>query len=201
MPVCKFFLRGVCTRVGCLYLHKKVSKNAQLCPDFIRGYCAAAENVIISNTILYYLRFEYSIYCWCYAFLLPFTFNFLQCNKRHELVCITNGRIGKCSIKGCYRCKGYQTEKFLQMDIDAKNKYIASKENLTLINPCENVTVGEDMKSTKSPKPKKVRQSKIGKHQRPRRYFQYSDDENEAVYVSVCKSGNLPKEPNFIPLE
>eukprot|EP01125_Pyxidicula_operculata_P002140 TRINITY_DN1207_c0_g1_i1.p1 TRINITY_DN1207_c0_g1~~TRINITY_DN1207_c0_g1_i1.p1 ORF type:complete len:183 (-),score=5.94 TRINITY_DN1207_c0_g1_i1:28-576(-) len=40
MPVCVFFLKGVCTNPNCMYLHAKVNSNAALCPDFQKlGYC------------------------------------------------------------------------------------------------------------------------------------------------------------------
>ena len=45
MPVCSFFLRGLCTRENCPYLHVSVGRNAELCPDFIRGYCSLGEEV------------------------------------------------------------------------------------------------------------------------------------------------------------
>ena len=45
MPVCSFFLRGVCARDGCPYLHVSVGKNAEVCPDFVKGYCAKGEQV------------------------------------------------------------------------------------------------------------------------------------------------------------
>ena len=40
MPVCKFFLEGVCVKDVCPYLHVKVSEKAKLCPDFLKGHCA-----------------------------------------------------------------------------------------------------------------------------------------------------------------
>lgn len=45
MPVCSFFLRGVCARDGCPYLHVSVGKNAEVCPDFVKGYCVKGEQV------------------------------------------------------------------------------------------------------------------------------------------------------------
>lgn len=45
MPVCKFFLQGVCVRNDCPYLHKKLSNEAELCIDFLRGFCQLAEKV------------------------------------------------------------------------------------------------------------------------------------------------------------
>jgi len=39
MPTCAFFLRGVCSRDNCPYLHVSVGQNAKVCPDFIKGFC------------------------------------------------------------------------------------------------------------------------------------------------------------------
>jgi len=39
MPVCKFFLEGVCARDDCPYRHVKVSADAKVCPAFLRGHC------------------------------------------------------------------------------------------------------------------------------------------------------------------
>ena len=43
MPVCSFFLRGVCIRDACPYLHIKVNTGAQVCSDFLTGYCQLAD--------------------------------------------------------------------------------------------------------------------------------------------------------------
>jgi hypothetical protein len=46
MPVCKYFLQGLCQKTGeCLYLHKKLDDDTKLCAEFLRGYCPAAEKV------------------------------------------------------------------------------------------------------------------------------------------------------------
>lgn len=48
MPVCKFFLQGLCQKQGdCLYLHKKLSDDTKLCAEFLRGYCPLADKVIV----------------------------------------------------------------------------------------------------------------------------------------------------------
>jgi len=39
MPVCHYFLKGVCTNVSCPYTHVKVNERAEICPDFLKGYC------------------------------------------------------------------------------------------------------------------------------------------------------------------
>lgn len=45
MPVCSFFLRGVCIREDCPYLHVCVGKDAEICLDFAKGYCSKGEDV------------------------------------------------------------------------------------------------------------------------------------------------------------
>src|SRR4051812_18866224 len=39
MPVCVHFLKGACSNANCPYLHVKVSDDAQICPEFARGFC------------------------------------------------------------------------------------------------------------------------------------------------------------------
>ncbi len=43
MPVCKFFLEGVCTKDNCPYRHVKVNDDAGICPDFVKGFCPKAD--------------------------------------------------------------------------------------------------------------------------------------------------------------
>ncbi|CAH1270812.1 ZC3H3 [Branchiostoma lanceolatum] len=45
MPVCSYFLRGVCNRDDCPYSHVYVSRNAQVCQDFVHGYCPRGKQV------------------------------------------------------------------------------------------------------------------------------------------------------------
>ena len=45
MPVCRFFLRGVCHKDDCPYLHVNVNRDAQVCPDFLHGYCPLGDKV------------------------------------------------------------------------------------------------------------------------------------------------------------
>ncbi|EGC34538.1 hypothetical protein DICPUDRAFT_79693 [Dictyostelium purpureum] len=39
MPICHMYLRGVCMNDPCPYLHVKFSKDTEICPDFLLGYC------------------------------------------------------------------------------------------------------------------------------------------------------------------
>ncbi|KAF4517867.1 hypothetical protein B566_EDAN001821 [Ephemera danica] len=41
MPTCQYFLDGCCTRKPCPYLHVKVNAKANICQDFVAGYCAS----------------------------------------------------------------------------------------------------------------------------------------------------------------
>ncbi|XP_032833384.2 zinc finger CCCH domain-containing protein 3 isoform X2 [Petromyzon marinus] len=43
MPVCCYYLRGVCSSADCPYSHVKVSRKAEACADFLKGYCPLAE--------------------------------------------------------------------------------------------------------------------------------------------------------------
>ncbi len=53
MPVCYHFLRGMCTNDSCPYSHVYVSPEAEVCKDFLKGYCPAGSKCT--------LRHEYSI--------------------------------------------------------------------------------------------------------------------------------------------
>jgi len=39
MPVCSFFLRGICTNENCPYSHVNVNPKAAICLSFLKGYC------------------------------------------------------------------------------------------------------------------------------------------------------------------
>ena len=58
MPVCSFFLKGICTRENCPYIHVCVGRDAEICPEFIRGYCPLGEEVscYIDNFLLQKLQ-------------------------------------------------------------------------------------------------------------------------------------------------
>jgi hypothetical protein len=45
MPTCSYFLRGVCNRDNCPYRHVNVSKTAEVCQDFVKGFCSLGEKV------------------------------------------------------------------------------------------------------------------------------------------------------------
>jgi hypothetical protein len=39
MPTCKYYLEGLCSRDDCPYLHVKISPKADICRDFVEGFC------------------------------------------------------------------------------------------------------------------------------------------------------------------
>ncbi|XP_059971788.1 zinc finger CCCH domain-containing protein 3 isoform X2 [Mesoplodon densirostris] len=39
MPVCSYFLKGICSNSNCPYSHVYVSRKAEVCTDFLKGYC------------------------------------------------------------------------------------------------------------------------------------------------------------------
>ncbi|XP_062853177.1 zinc finger CCCH domain-containing protein 3 isoform X2 [Trichomycterus rosablanca] len=43
MPVCLYFLKGICNNSSCPYSHVYVSRKAAVCQDFVRGYCPQGE--------------------------------------------------------------------------------------------------------------------------------------------------------------
>lgn len=49
MPVCSFFLRGKCNKDNCPYAHVRVAKNADLCKNFLLGYCP--DGVKVCNSL------------------------------------------------------------------------------------------------------------------------------------------------------
>eukprot|EP00339_Tiarina_fusa_P019591 CAMPEP_0117053946 /NCGR_PEP_ID=MMETSP0472-20121206/37353_1 /TAXON_ID=693140 ORGANISM="Tiarina fusus, Strain LIS" /NCGR_SAMPLE_ID=MMETSP0472 /ASSEMBLY_ACC=CAM_ASM_000603 /LENGTH=187 /DNA_ID=CAMNT_0004769277 /DNA_START=360 /DNA_END=923 /DNA_ORIENTATION=- len=50
MPVCSFFLRGICTNEACPYSHVNVNHNAAVCSAFLKGYCAEGNNCKLKHT-------------------------------------------------------------------------------------------------------------------------------------------------------
>lgn len=45
MPVCSYFLKGVCSNSSCPYSHVYVSRKAEVCADFLKGYCPLGAKV------------------------------------------------------------------------------------------------------------------------------------------------------------
>lgn len=45
MPVCSYFLKGICNNSDCPYSHVYVSRKAEVCQDFVKGYCPEGEKV------------------------------------------------------------------------------------------------------------------------------------------------------------
>jgi len=51
MPVCSFFLRGICTRENCPYSHVYVNPRAPICEAFLKGYCESGESCKFQHII------------------------------------------------------------------------------------------------------------------------------------------------------
>lgn len=51
MPVCSYFLKGTCNNSDCPYSHVYVSRKAEVCQDFVKGYCPEGEKVTHTNKI------------------------------------------------------------------------------------------------------------------------------------------------------
>lgn len=45
MPVCSYFLKGICSNSDCPYSHVYVSRKAEVCTDFLKGYCPLGAKV------------------------------------------------------------------------------------------------------------------------------------------------------------
>lgn len=45
MPVCSYFLKGICSNSNCPYSHVYVSRRAEVCTDFLKGYCPLGAKV------------------------------------------------------------------------------------------------------------------------------------------------------------
>lgn len=45
MPVCSYFLKGICSNSDCPYSHVYVSRKAEVCRDFLKGYCPLGAKV------------------------------------------------------------------------------------------------------------------------------------------------------------
>ncbi|KAI1888800.1 hypothetical protein AGOR_G00172470 [Albula goreensis] len=52
MPVCSYFLKGICNNSSCPYSHVYVSRTAAVCQDFVKGYCPKGEKCKQKHTLL-----------------------------------------------------------------------------------------------------------------------------------------------------
>uniref|UniRef100_A0A1A8GU59 Zinc finger CCCH domain-containing protein 3 n=1 Tax=Nothobranchius korthausae TaxID=1143690 RepID=A0A1A8GU59_9TELE len=52
MPVCLYFLKGICNNSECPYSHVYVSHKAEVCRDFVRGYCPEGEKCKKKHTLV-----------------------------------------------------------------------------------------------------------------------------------------------------
>ncbi|XP_052455628.1 zinc finger CCCH domain-containing protein 3-like [Carassius gibelio] len=51
MPVCSYFLKGICNNSSCPYSHVYVSRKADVCKDFVRGYCPQGDKCKKKHTL------------------------------------------------------------------------------------------------------------------------------------------------------
>ncbi|KAK2512604.1 hypothetical protein Q9233_016133 [Columba guinea] len=52
MPVCSYFLKGICNNSNCPYSHVYVSRKAEICQDFLKGYCPMGEKCKKKHTLV-----------------------------------------------------------------------------------------------------------------------------------------------------
>lgn len=52
MPVCSYFLKGICSNSNCPYSHVYVSRKAEVCGDFLKGYCPLGAKCKKKHTLL-----------------------------------------------------------------------------------------------------------------------------------------------------
>ncbi|XP_013856086.1 zinc finger CCCH domain-containing protein 3 [Austrofundulus limnaeus] len=52
MPVCLYFLKGTCNNSDCPYSHVYVSQKAEVCEDFVKGYCPEGEKCKKKHTLV-----------------------------------------------------------------------------------------------------------------------------------------------------
>ncbi|KAM8786619.1 zinc finger CCCH domain-containing protein 3 [Rhynchonycteris naso] len=52
MPVCSYFLKGICSNSNCPYSHVYVSRKAEVCTDFLKGYCPLGVKCKKKHTLL-----------------------------------------------------------------------------------------------------------------------------------------------------
>eukprot|EP01097_Dermamoeba_algensis_P000066 TRINITY_DN1017_c0_g1_i2.p2 TRINITY_DN1017_c0_g1~~TRINITY_DN1017_c0_g1_i2.p2 ORF type:complete len:159 (+),score=15.29 TRINITY_DN1017_c0_g1_i2:691-1167(+) len=51
MPVCSFYLKGICNKEDCPYSHIYVSPDTALCPDFLKGHCEAGRSCKLRHSL------------------------------------------------------------------------------------------------------------------------------------------------------
>ncbi|XP_033698862.1 zinc finger CCCH domain-containing protein 3 isoform X2 [Tursiops truncatus] len=49
MPVCSYFLKGICSNSNCPYSHVYVSRKAEVCTDFLKGYCPLGAKEVLGR--------------------------------------------------------------------------------------------------------------------------------------------------------
>ncbi|XP_069778287.1 zinc finger CCCH domain-containing protein 3 isoform X2 [Narcine bancroftii] len=52
MPVCSYYLKGICNSNNCPYSHVYVSRKAEVCQDFLKGYCPLGAKCKKKHTLI-----------------------------------------------------------------------------------------------------------------------------------------------------
>ncbi|XP_072115881.1 zinc finger CCCH domain-containing protein 3 isoform X1 [Mobula birostris] len=52
MPVCSYYLKGICSSNNCPYSHVYVSRKAEVCQDFLKGYCPLGAKCKKKHTLI-----------------------------------------------------------------------------------------------------------------------------------------------------
>lgn len=54
MPTCNYYLQGRCFKDDCQYLHVKVSAKADICKEFLEGFCKLGKEVHLLNICAFF---------------------------------------------------------------------------------------------------------------------------------------------------
>lgn len=116
MPTCSYFIKGACGQDNCPYAHSYVGHDAQICDDFVQGFCGKGIEVCVCEEYRFILR--------------GFFFAILQCSKQHVLLCPQFESLGHCSRgKQCHlthRRKRTEKKTLVKKDQPIKCEFLFS---------------------------------------------------------------------------